>query len=277
MNMNTGKSNKNKRINMKKKKQIATVYSQKKLTEDIYDLWVTTDLGKDVVAGQFLSIYPKNQSTLLPRPISVCEADRTQGRIRFVYRVVGEGTKEFSSYQAGDAISIMGNLGNGFLIEEAKGKCVVLLGGGVGIPPMLQLAKDIKNADATTEIHIILGYRDSTTFLDQEISAFGTVHIATDDGSLGTKGNVVTVLQEKKIPAEIIYSCGPTPMLRAIKHFAAEKGIKAYLSLEERMACGVGACLGCVCETKGIDEHSKVNNTRVCADGPVFEAQEVEI
>ena len=101
--------------------------------------------------------------------------------------------------------------------------------------------------------------------------------MATEDGSVGTKGNVLTVMNELQIEAEVIMACGPMPMLRAIKAYAQEKGITAYISLEERMACGVGACLGCVCKTTHKDHHSHVNNARICTDGPVFDAREVEI
>lgn len=262
---------------MKRKKEIASVYSQIKIKEEIFDLWVSTDLAKEAKAGQFLSIYPQNPAMLLPRPISICEVDRKEKRIRFVYRVVGEGTKEFSFYHKGNAIFILGNLGNGYPIEEGLGKRVVLLGGGMGIPPMLQLAKELKEKNAKTEIDIVLGYRNQDTFLVEDFKKYGNVYIATDDGSIETKGTVLTAVEERKLEADVMFACGPTPMLRAIQIYAREKKVKAYISLEERMACGVGACLGCVCETTKEDLHSYVKNARICADGPVFEAQEVEI
>ena len=105
----------------------------------------------------------------------------------------------------------------------------------------------------------------------------GSVYISTEDGSVGTKGNVMDAIRENELDAEIIYACGPTPMLRAIKGYAEEKGIECYLSLEERMACGIGACLACVCKSKEKDQHSNVNNKRICKDGPVFLSTEVEI
>jgi dihydroorotate dehydrogenase electron transfer subunit len=262
---------------MSKKKQIATVYSQTDIGKDVYDLWVSTDMAKQAKCGQFLSVYPKDQARLLPRPISICEVDKDNERLRLVYRVVGEGTKEFSTYRAGNSIFILGSLGNGFPVAEAKGKHAVLLGGGIGIPPMLQLAKEIKADNSNAKISVVLGFRDKNTFLVEDLEKYADVYIATDDGGLGVKGTVLTAVKEFGLNADVMYACGPTPMLRAIKDYAKEKEIKAYLSLEERMACGVGACLGCVCDTKEIDEHSQVNNVRVCADGPVFEAQEVEI
>ena len=206
-----------------KQKHTAIVLSQQEIAPAIYDMWIETPLAADARPGQFVGIYPKDKSTLLPRPISICETDAARGALRIVYRIAGAGTREFSGYREGDAISLLGNLGNGFPLEQGCGKRAFLMGGGIGVPPILELAKR---------------------------------------------------LEARK---DIIYACGPMPMLRAIKAYAGERDIPAYLSLEEHMACGVGACLGCVVKTKEIDHHSHVHNARICTDGPVFEAKEVEI
>ena len=124
---------------------------------------------------------------------------------------------------------------------------------------------------------IIAGYRDEQTFLREEFEKNGELFISTEDGSVGVKGNVLDAVRTCGLEADIIYACGPTPMLRAIKQYAEEKGVTCYISLEERMACGIGACLGCVCKTKEKDAHSNVNNKRICKDGPVFLSTEVEI
>lgn len=255
-----------------KKKEIGTVISQKEIAPDIYDMWIETSLASQAKPGQFIAVYPKSESTLLPRPISICEADKKNGRLRIVYRIAGKGTKEFSGYQAGEKIAVMGTLGNGFPLEKAEGKRVFLMGGGIGVPPILQLAKELSG-----EKQIIAGYRDSSLFLKEDLEKYGSFYAATEDGSAGTKGNVMDAIREQGLEADVIYACGPMPMLRAIKQYAQEKGIEAYISLEERMACGVGACLGCVCKTTKKDEHSHVNNARICTDGPVFEAKEVDI
>lgn len=255
-----------------KKKVKATVVSQNEIAEQIYDMWLETDLAKDAHPGQFVAVYPKNAATLLPRPISICETDKQRNRLRLVYRVAGSGTKEFSGYQAGDSIFILGILGNGFPLDAAKGKTVFLMGGGIGIPPMLQLAKEL---DA--EKQIVVGYRNRELFLCEDLKQYGNVYAATEDGSAGSKGNVMDAIRENKLQADMIMACGPMPMLRAIKKYAEENGIEAYISLEERMACGVGACLGCVCKTKEVNHHSHVHNARICTDGPVFEAREVDI
>ena len=126
-------------------------------------------------------------------------------------------------------------------------------------------------------VQSVIGYRDSHMFLKEEFEAYGSVTVATEDGSVGTKGNVLDAIRENDLKADVIYACGPTPMLRAIKQYAEEHKIVCYISLEERMACGIGACLGCVCKTKEKDAHSNVCNKRICKDGPVFLATEVEI
>ncbi len=255
-----------------KKKIKTTVVSQKKIAPQIYDLWLETELAKDTHAGQFVAVYPHSAATLLPRPISICEVDRDRSRIRLVYRVAGKGTAEFSTCRAGDELEVLGVLGNGFPVEMAAGKRVFLMGGGIGIPPMLQLAKELE-----AEKYILLGYRDQDLFLQEDLEQYGQVFLATEDGSAGVQGNVMDIIRVRKLQADVIMACGPLPMLRAIKNYAAEQGMDAYISLEERMACGVGACLGCVCRTKAVDHHSHVNNARICTDGPVFEAKEVEI
>ena len=220
-------------------------------------------------AGQFISVYTKDKSKLLPRPISLCGIDRERGILRIVYRVAGAGTAEFSAYRAGDSVEIMGPLGNGFTLKDKK---AILIGGGIGVPPMLELMKEL-----SCERTAVLGYRDQQLFLKDEFEACGPVCVATEDGSAGTKGNVLDAIREQGVEGEIIYACGPTPMLRAVKAYAQEKGIECYISLEERMACGIGACLACVCQSKDVDSHSHVHNKRICKDGPVFAAEEVEI
>lgn len=258
----------------KKTKEICVIVSQECIGKDIYSMWLQTEqIAKEAVPGQFVSLYSRDGSKLLPRPISLCEIDREKGQIRLVYRVTGKdtGTEEFSRYHAKVGIETMGPLGNGFPLEAVKGKKVFLIGGGIGIPPMLQTAKEL---DA--EKIMVLGYRDEL-FLNEEFKAYGEVYMATEDGSAGTKGNVLDAICENGLQADAIFACGPTPMLRALKAYALEQNIPCWISMEERMACGVGACLACVCKTKEKDAHSNVHNKRICKDGPVFLSTEVEI
>ena len=257
-----------------KTKENLTVVSQEEIGKDIFSLWLQTDqMAQYARPGQFLSLYTGNAGKLLPRPISICEIDKETSRIRLVYRVTGKntGTEAFSKMQPGDKIEALGPLGNGFPLEEAEGKKVFLIGGGIGIPPMLETAKQL-NAQKTA----VLGYRDEL-FLNEEFAKYADVYVATEDGSSETKGNVLNAIQEKTLEADVIFACGPTPMLRALKEYAAANHITCWISMEERMACGIGACLACVCKSKDIDAHSQVHNKRVCKDGPVFLSTEVEL
>ncbi len=262
----------------KKKKILAEVISQRVLAEGVMELILRSSLAGDACPGQFIGIYPKNRATLLPRPISICDFDKDNGTLRIVYRIVGTGTAEFSLYRPGDGVDILGVLGNGFPLDEATGKKVLVIGGGIGVPPLIGLSRALSEKRKTDgEINMVMGYRDSDTFLSDEFEKYGKLFIATEDGSIGTKGNVIDACREQNIEADVIYACGPMPMLRGVKAFAEEIGAKAYLSLEERMACGVGACLGCICKTKDTDSHSHVKNARICTDGPVFDADDLEL
>ena len=285
--------------------EIAVVVDQNALGSGIYDLTLKTkNIAKAAKAGQFVSVYSNDRSKLLPRPISLCGIDRDEDTIRLVYRVTGEntGTEEFSKLVMGDRIRILGPLGNGFTVEP--GKKAFLIGGGIGVPPMLQLAKDINSGVVQTtgdvdtntqekgqteekqinghgkkicDMNIIMGYRDENTFLLDEFKEQADSFVATEDGSVGTKGNVIDAINENDLEADVIYACGPMPMLRALKAYAMEHDMECYVSMEERMACGIGACLACVCKTKDKDAHSNVNNKRICKEGPVFNAKEVEL
>ena len=285
--------------------EIAVVVDQNALGSGIYDLTLkTTNIAKAAKAGQFVSVYSNDKSKLLPRPISLCGIDRDEDTIRLVYRVTGEntGTEEFSKLVMGDRIRILGPLGNGFTVEP--GKKAFLIGGGIGVPPMIQLAKDINSGVVQTtgavdtntqekeqteekqinghgkkicDMNIIMGYRDENTFLLDEFKEQADSFVATEDGSVGTKGNVIDAINENGLEADVIYACGPMPMLRALKAYAMEHDMECYVSMEERMACGIGACLACVCKTKDKDAHSNVNNKRICKEGPVFNAKEVEL
>ncbi len=285
--------------------EIAVVVDQNALGSGIYDLTLKTkNIAKAAKAGQFVSVYSNDRSKLLPRPISLCGIDRDEDTIRLVYRVTGEntGTEEFSKLVMGDRIRILGPLGNGFTVEP--GKKAFLIGGGIGVPPMLQLAKDINSGVVQTsgavdtntqekgqteekqinghgkkicDMNIIMGYRDENTFLLDEFKEQADSFVATEDGSVRTKGNVIDAIKENGLEADVIYACGPMPMLRALKAYAMEHDMECYVSMEERMACGIGACLACVCKTKDKDAHSNVNNKRICKEGPVFNAKEVEL
>ena len=250
--------------------EIVSIISQEKIAEGVYDMWLRTEeIAAHAKAGQFVSVYCNDGTKLLPRPISICEVNKEEKALRLVYRVAGGGTAEFSQMKAGETLRILGPLGNGFTLGE---KSAFLIGGGIGIPPMLQLAKELN-----CEKQIVVGYRNDELFLADELKQYGEVIVATEDGSVGTKGNVLDAIRENGLKADVIYACGPTPMLRALKQYAAENNIECWISMEERMACGIGACLACVCKSKEKDHHTNVHNKRIYKEGPVFRAEEVEL
>lgn len=253
---------------------MAKITAVTKLADGIFSMWLLApEIAEQAVPGQFISLYSKDADKLLPRPISLCEINREEGTLRLVYRVVGSGTAEFSQMNPGEEIKVLGPLGNGFPLQEGDGKRAVLIGGGIGIPPLLQLSKELDG-----EVTVVVGYRNADTFLLKELEeAADRVVIATEDGSLGTRGNVIDAIRAENVCGDVIYSCGPTPMLRGVKAWGMEETIPAWLSMEEKMACGIGACLACVCQSKDIDDHSKVHNKRICKDGPVFLSTEIEL
>lgn len=273
----------------------AAIISTACLADGVYEMWLKTEkIAKESRPGQFISVYSNDGSRLLPRPISICRID--DDKLRIVYRIAGKGTKEFSQMREGQTLDIQGPLGNGYdikaIFEEAEnvsvheckdGVCTfkkeyrpvkkaILFGGGIGIPPMLELANQLE-----CDTEAVLGYRDGQLFLKSEFDEYSHVTVATEDGSVGTKGNVLDAVRQNNINGDIIFACGPTPMLRAIKEYALSNNIPCYVSLEEKMACGIGACLACVCKSTEKDEHSQVNNKRVCKEGPVFNVKEVEL
>ena len=211
-----------------KVKETCTIISQECIGKDIYSMWLQTKtIAGNAKPGQFVSVYTQDGGKLLPRPISLCEIDREKRTLRLVYRVTGPktGTEGFSRLTAGDQLELLGPLGNGFPMEEAAGKKVFLMGGGIGVPPMLETMKQL-NAEKIA----VLGYRDEL-FLEDEFSKNGKVYIATEDGSAGTKGNVMDAINENGLEADVIFACGPKPMLRAIKAYALEKEIPCWISM----------------------------------------------
>lgn len=261
-----------------KKYGFCRVISVRHILQDIYEIVLSADfVAEQAVPGQFVNFYSASGERLLPRPISICDTDKAGGTVRLVFRTVGEGTKEMSLLGEGSEVRLMGPLGHGYEISDEliqSGRAVVL-GGGIGIPPMIMLIKELtRRGMYRNNIITVFGYRDET-FLTEEIAMLSSLHIATDLGTAGMKGNVVTVLDAEDIRGDMIFACGPKPMLRAVKEYAEQKNIKAQISMEERMACGIGACLACITGSVDIDSHSNVNNKRICKDGPVFYADEI--
>lgn len=248
-------------------KALAMVISNRKIAPGIYDLTVQTPQAADASQGQFMQIYCDGKT--LRRPISICEIDKQNETLRMVYMVKGEGTAWLSRVKDGDTLDMLGPLGHGFDIKGYQK--VLVIGGGIGVPPMLQTAKNCASADA------VLGFRniDAVILQDDFMKACGKVTITTDDGSMGRHGFVTDVLKEdlEMYSYDLVAACGPTPMLKAIAAICEEKGVDCQVSLEERMGCGIGACLGCVCKVKKGEDGYR--HAQVCRYGPVIDSKEV--
>ena len=227
-----------------------TVTGNKNIADGIYAMtlrYKEEEAPEQILPGQFVGVYSKDSAMLLPRPISICRWISEDNSIVLVYRVVGAGTEEFASCKKGDTLRILDVLGNGYDLESLKDRSVLLVGGGIG-----------------------------------DFEQVSRVLIATDDGTAGFHGNAVDAVRtamekNERLRFDVICACGPLPMLRAVKKLARDLSVPAFLSLEERMACGVGACLGCVVKTVKTDPHSHVKNARICTEGPVFLAEDVDI
>lgn len=245
--------------------EMAEVLSMTYINDSICDLKLKCpSIAAEAKAGQFVEVYPDNGVNLLARPISICEIDKLLGRIRLVFQIVGKGTALFSKLKRGDKVRVLGPCGNGYKLKFGD---TLLVGGGIGVPPLLEACKQIKGNKT-----VVLGFR-SGSFLVDEFKKYGAeVYVATDDGSVGFKGNVVDLLKQKDLSADVIYSCGPKIMLKFLSQWAEEKSIECQVSMEERMACGIGACVGCVIKIKDGDDWT---HKKVCKDGPVFDSREV--
>lgn len=250
----------------------ALVKTQHSLCPGIWDMTLEAPkIAACAKPGQFVNVYLDDAARILPRPISLCEIRPAEGTIRLVYRVTSEsaGTARLSSCREGDLIRIFGPLGNGFPCDR-ENVCVV--GGGIGIPPLLSVLHALPGRKTA-----VLGYRNAgQMFLKNEFDAAADeVIVATDDGSFAVCGNAVDAMRELTVRPSAILSCGPKPMLSTLKRYAKEENIPLWVSMEERMACGIGACLSCVTESVETDSHSRVKNKRICKDGPVFLSSEV--
>ncbi len=233
----------------------------------IFDFVIECDeIAAQAQCGQFLHINC-GENTFLRRPISICDAEN--GEVRFIFEVKGEGTEALARKKTGGIIDVMGPLGHGFEIGDSI-KSPVIIGGGIGVFPLYKLAKELKNAK------VFLGFRSKDrVVMEKEFEAASDMTIVgTDDGSYGYSGYIASAMERYLgfNECDMIYSCGPTPMLKAVKKIAEDRGIPCQLSLEQRMGCGIGACLVCACETNnsGADKYRKV-----CRNGPVLYSEEV--
>lgn len=237
---------------------IYEIKSNIKLAESVYETVLLGDTSSLRSPGQFINI--KIDGLFLRRPISVCDYD--ENSITIIYKVVGEGTDLMSEMQSGEKLDVLCGLGNGFDTSKS-GDNPVLIGGGVGVPPMYNLCK--KLISEGKKVTVILGFNNADEiFYEDKFKALGAdVKVTTVDGSYGIKGYVTDALKETNYT--YFYTCGPMPMFKAIENTATTSG---QYSFEERMGCGFGACMGCSCKTK-------YGNKRICKDGPVLEREEI--
>jgi dihydroorotate dehydrogenase electron transfer subunit len=242
------------------KKDIYTVISNTPLTKDVYRMVLEGDTEWITRPGQFVNI--ELEGLYLRRPISISDWD--ERTITIIYKVVGRGTEQMSKMAQGVKLDLLTGLGNGFdtSIESER---PLLVGGGVGVPPLYRLAKDLLAQGK--QVSVVLGFNNSSEiFYAEEFKALGVdLYISTADGSMGVKGFVTDAIREAEIKFDYFYSCGPLPMLKALCDCCEVSG---ELSFEERMGCGFGACMGCSCKTLA-------GNKRICKDGPVMKREEI--
>ncbi len=246
----------------------AKILKNTNITPVIMDMVIhDPEIAREAKAGQFINIYTGKGELILPRPISICDFDENEGTVRVVYAVVGKGTEIFSKLTEGESVKVLGPLGNGFTINENASKSI-LVAGGIGAPPILGLCKRLKG-----EVDVYLGAREKNILADEFEAIGANVYLSSDAGLEGFKGNVVELMRDKNAKGDMIYTCGPKIMLKGVYNYAEEKGIDVQVSMEERMACGIGACVGCAIKIK--DGNGGYNNLKVCKDGPVFDGKEV--
>ncbi len=240
------------------KQSIFEILENTPLTANVYRLRLAGDTSAVTAPGQFVNILLDGH--FLRRPISVCDCE--SGKLTLLYKVVGKGTEQMSRMRPGEGLDILTGLGNGYDLDEAGG-APLLVGGGVGVPPLYMLAK--KLIARGCDVRVILGFNTRTeVFYEEEFRAIGArVTVATVDGSYGVRGFVTAALDEA--PYTYFYTCGPEPMLRALHAATVTSG---QYSFEERMGCGFGACMGCSCKTV-------TGNKRICREGPVLRKEEI--
>lgn len=248
------------------------ILRNEQIAEGIYIL--ETRYLEEAIPGQFVNLYLNRQDLLLPRPVSICRLD--DKKASFVYRIEGAGTKELSLYSEGDSLRVSTPFGNGFDLSKTQGKSALIVGGGIGIPPLLELTYQLRYMDIS--VSAVLGYKETPFLAEEFVKAGAVVHVATDSGRYGFKGTVLHLIKGNNINENLssedvsCFACGPRPMLKAISQYCMQKDIEVQVSMEERMGCGFGACVGCVCK---IRTGMGIEQKRVCRDGPVFDGSEV--
>lgn len=257
------------------RQEMMTIIKQEEIAPRIFEMTLKGDLVQEMgESGQFIHIRVPRQDLLLRRPISLNRIHRELGTCRIIYRVEGDGTQIFSEMTAGDVLDVMGPLGRGFDLSQLQaGDQAFIIGGGIGIPPLYELSAQLRQKGV--HCHHFLGYATKdAVFYEEAFSQLGSTHVSTDDGSYGFHGNVCQMVRQAGIEPDAVFSCGSNGLLKAV--YQACQGVKnIQLSLEERMACGMGACAACVCRSSEDGPQGQIRTKKVCEDGPVFQAKEV--
>lgn len=254
------------------------ILSNQLIGQQVYQLILESPaIVESAKAGQFVNVYLDDKGKLLPRPISICRIDRPAGRLELVYKILGQGTDQLSRYQVGQSLDLMGPLGNGYdwsNLQTKKAKNILLVGGGVGIPPLVQLSRELLVLGH--RVTVVLGYQD-VPFLEQWFEEVENRVICTDSGRSGVRGNVLVGIQTLPPDYDYVFACGPRPMLAGLKQFCLAQEIDGQFSLEERMGCGFGACVGCVVKYFPSTDEAIYEYKKVCTDGPVFDYKKVSL
>ncbi len=227
-------------------KENMTIIANRQIAKDIYELTLAGSLVQRMrTPGQFVHMKVANSGPLLRRPLSLCDINQEANECTIIYRAEGAGTMLLSQKLPGDTVDVLGPLGNGFSVSAlSSGQRALLVGGGIGVPPLYELAKQLVNKGVF--VTIVLGFQTKdVVFYEERFASFGETYVATVDGSYGMKGFVTDVIHHHRLSFHVLYACGPKPMLRALANEFPHQDV--YLSLEERMGCGVGACFACVC------------------------------
>lgn len=236
---------------------VEKIYENVEISEGVYKLSIKGEF--DVKPGQFFMLKVGEVEPLLPRPISVYDVDTE--KISFLYQIVGQGTKLLSKLTENDEVQIMGPLGNGFDVEKIKGK-IAVVSGGIGVAPMVHLIKSLTDC----EIDLYSGFRTVDYSVDSVEKYVNKIYLSTESGQKGHKGYVTDIINPEKY--QTVICCGPEIMMKKVINMCNDAKVPVYVSMENHMACGIGACLVCTCKTKG-------GNKRTCKDGPVFDGKDL--
>lgn len=248
------------------KVELMTILEHKRIAKDTYMMRLKGEIAKLIKEpGQFVHLKIEDESLPLRRPISI--SSYNEDTLTLLYKVVGKGTKALSQLQVNDVVDVLGPLGNGFKLDESlRNKKVLIVGAGIGIAPLYQLAIDLQQFNVDLDITLSFQNKESSYYVE-EFKELGTVYLSSDDGSLGFKGFASDLLQTLGKNYDYVYSCGPKVVLQYVQEIYREPS-EVYISLEERMGCGIGACYAC---------DTKDKKKRICKDGPVFNGKEVTL